>query len=449
MASEPKDWRGVRGTLVSVDHDPFVQAAATCLRSYDDGLLVLRDGRIVAVGDYATLAPTLPAGLPVDHHPGCLIVPGFVDTHVHYPQLGMIGAYGEQLLGWLERYTFPTEAAFANPAHAAAVAERFLRELLRNGTTTAAVYCTVHPQSVDAFFTASERFGTLMAAGKVLMDRNAPEGLRDTVESGYRDSKALIERWHGRGRQHYAVTPRFAATSTQEQLEAAGTLLAEHEGLFMQTHLSENTDEVAWVRELFPDRAGYLDVYASAGLARPRALFGHGVHLSEDELCTCHATGAALAHCPTSNMFLGSGLFRLFDALDPRRPVRVGLGTDVGAGTSLSPLVTMGAAYKVAALRGTRLNAIQALFLATHGGARAMRLDDRIGTLQVDRDADLCVLDPLATPLLAFRRERCDSLEDLLFALMTLGDDRVVRATYAAGHRVYDRDRAGEPFSPP
>ncbi len=444
---------GLRGTVVSVRDDPFLHPAGQCLVVHEDGLVVIEGGTIAAVGPYAATREALPEGAPLVHYPDALITAGFIDTHVHYPQLGMIGAYGEQLLQWLERYTFPTEMAFADRAHADRVARLFLQELLRAGTTTAAVYCTVHPQSVDAFFTESARLNTCMVAGKVLMDRNAPAALRDTAQTGYDESKALIGRWHGRGRQHYGVTPRFAATSTPAQLEAAGALLDEYDGLFVQTHLSENLAEIAWVRDLFPARANYLDVYAQAGLVRERAIFGHGIHLSEDEFCLCHARGAALAHCPTSNLFLGSGLFRLFDALDPRRPVRVGLGSDIGAGTTLSPLATLGAAYKVAALNGTRLDAVQALSLATRGGARALHMEDRLGQVAPGFDADLCVLDPAATPLLRFRRETCTSMEDLLFVLMTIGDERVVRATYVAGQMLYDRDRAGgcfvDPVRPP
>jgi guanine deaminase len=285
-----------------------------------------------------------------------------------------------------------------------------------------------------------------MIAGKVLMDRNAPAGLLDTAQRGYDESRALIERWHGRGRQHYCVTPRFAPSCTQGQLDAAGALMREHDDLFLQTHLCENTDEIAWVRELFPERASYLDVYVQSGLVGPRTVLGHAIHLSEEDFCTCHASGAAIAHCPTSNGFLGSGLFRLFDALDPRRPVRVGLGSDVGAGTTLSLLKTLGESYKVAALRGTKLDAVRAFWLATLGGAEALRLDDRIGRIAPGHDADLCVLDLAATPLLGFRTGTCSSIEELLFVLMTLGDHRTVRATWVAGEPVYDNRRAGDPL---
>ncbi|TCK23795.1 guanine deaminase [Ancylobacter aquaticus] len=438
----------LRGPAATLTGNPFEQPSRACLATHDDALVVIENGIITAFGPYAALRDTLPASIEIVHYPDNLIVPGFIDAHVHYPQMQMIGAFGAQLLEWLETYTFPAEMSFADAAHAQRVAHLFLRELLRAGTTTAMVYCTVHPHSVDAFFAEAERFDARMIAGKVLMDRNAPAALLDTAQRGYDESLALIERWHGRGRALYSVTPRFAPTSTDAQLDAAGALLKTRNGLFLQTHLCENPGEVEWVRALFPARASYLDVYAHAGLVGPRSMFGHGVHLHEGDFCTCHQSGAALAHCPTSNLFLGSGLFRLFDAVDPRRPVKVGLGTDVGGGTSLSQLQTLNEAYKVAALTGHRLDAVQGFYLATLGGARALGLEERIGRLAPGTEADICVLDPKATPFMDFRAGYCSSIEELLFLLMTLGDDRAVRATYVAGRRVYDRERAGDPFMP-
>ncbi len=438
----------LRGRAISFRGDPFQAPAAACLVHIEDALVLIEGGRITAVGDYASLRDQVPVDVEVMHYPDSILCPGFIDTHVHYPQMQMIGAFGEQLLSWLNKYTFVAEAQFADKAHADTVAQLFFREMLRTGTTTAAVYCTVHPQSVDAFFEESSRYGTRMVAGKVLMDRNAPQNLLDTAQRGYDESDALIRRWHGKGRHHYCVTPRFAPTSTEPQLDAAGALLKAHEGLYVQTHLSENQSEVAWVHELFPQRSSYLDVYAHAGLVGERSVFGHAIHLTEDDFCTCHATGAALSHCPTSNLFLGSGLFRLFDALDPKRPVRVGLGTDVGAGTSLSQLKTLNEAYKVAALSGTKLNAVQAFYLATLGGARALYLDDKLGKLAEGYDADLCVIDLKSSPLLDFRLGYCETIEEILFVLVTLGDHRSIRATYVAGARVFDRD-AARPFTPP
>lgn len=439
----------IRGQAVTFRADPFLRPPAECVLHVEDALVVMEGGRITAFGPYGEIHASLPEGAEPVRYENALIVPGFVDAHVHYPQIEVIGSYGEELLHWLDRYTFPAEQAFAGRAYADRVAGLFLRELLRNGTTTAAVYCTVHPQSVDAFFAESARFDTRMVAGKVLMDRNAPAALLDTAQSGYDESARLIGRWHGRGRQHYCVTPRFAPTSTEAQLDAAGQLLREHGDLHLQTHLCETEAEIAWVRELFPARSGYLDVYDHAGLVGPRSVFGHGIHMAEDELCACHRTGAALAHCPTSNLFLGSGLFDLRRATDPRRPVKVGLGTDIGGGTSFAQLRTLGEAYKVAAMRGDRLDPFRAFYLATAGGARALGLDDRIGSLDAGHDADLCVLDLAATPLLAFRTARCESLHDLLFALMTIADDRSVRATWVAGCCVYDAGRGPDPFRYP
>lgn len=441
--------QALRGAAISFEADPFLAAPGTApgaaLRHWTDALIVLEAGRIRSVGDWSAAAAAALAaeGVPVTHHRDALICPGFIDAHVHYPQLPMIGAHGEQLLGWLERHTFPTEAAFTDPAHAARVAEAFLDALLAAGTTTAAVYCTVHPQSVEAFFAASERRGTRMIAGKVLMDRNAPEALRDTAEGGVADSAALLARWHGRGRQLYAVTPRFAPTSSPAQLAAAGRLWQAHPGTYMQTHIAESPAEVAWVRKLFPEAADYLDVYRQAGLTGPRAILGHGIHLSEAEFCHCHRSGTALAHCPTSNTFLGSGLFRAFEARRPARPVRLGLGTDIGAGTSPCQLRSMGEAYKVARLGGHDLTALQAFYLATRGGAEALYLEDRIGSLAPGMEADLVVLDLKATPLLDFRLGFCDGIEEVLFVLMTLGDERLVRATYVAGTLVAGTLAAG------
>lgn len=441
--------KALRGRAISFKADPFQQSASESLIFHEDALIVIEDTKITAFGPYDELRGSLPRDVTPNHYPEAILCAGFIDTHVHFPQMQMIGAFGEQLLEWLEKYTFVAERDFADKAHADRVARLFFRELFRSGTTTAAVYCTVHPQSVDAFFAESNRYNACMVAGKVLMDRNAPTDLLDTAQRGYDDSTILIRRWHGRGRQLYCVTPRFAPTSTDAQLDAAGALLRENPGVFLQTHLSENLNEVAWVKELFPARSSYLDVYAHAGLVGQRSVFGHAIHLSEADFCTCHATGAALSHCPTSNLFLGSGLFRLFDAANPKRPVRIGLGTDVGAGTSLSQLKTLGEAYKVAALSGAKLNAIQAFYLATLGGARALYLDDRLGNLAVGRDADICVLDPKATPLLAFRSAYCDGIEDLLFMLMTLGDDRCVAATYIGGECVYNREALDDPFAYP
>jgi guanine deaminase len=427
----------LRGQLVSFCDDPFVVGSKRALVHEPDGIVLCRDGVIEAVGPAAEMLPRVPAGVEVAHYPGCVISAGFIDTHVHYTQTGIIGGYGAELIDWLNTYAFPAEAEFRDKAHADRMAQAFCDELERNGTTTALVFCAVFPASVDALFEEAARRNLRVIAGKVLMDRNAPAALLDTPQSAYDESKALIAKWHGRGRALYAITPRFAPTSSPEQLELAGALWREHPGVFVHSHISENTAEVAWVRELYPDRRDYLDVYEHFQLTGRRAVYAHGVHLNDRELEHCHHSGTALAHCPTSNFFLGSGLFNLARAKNPARPVHVGLGTDVGGGTSLSLLTTLNETYKAAQLTGStarcQFDGVHGFYLATRGAARALDLDDTIGSLQPGREADMVVLDPAATPLLKLRSERCDSIEELLFVLMTLGDDRAVTAAWVAG----------------
>jgi guanine deaminase len=429
----------LRGTLIYCRDDPFLTDADKAFVHESDGLVICRDRIIEAVGPFASLQFELPPNAELADYSGCLIAPGFVDTHIHYVQTGIIGAQGHQLLEWLNDYSYVAEQSFADAAVARDTARVFCDELLRNGTTTALVFCSVHAGSVDALFAEAERRNLQVIAGKVLMDRNAPPALTDTARSGYDQSKALIRKWHGRGRCLYAITPRFAVTSTPEQLELAGSLWREHPDVFVQTHIAENREEIEWVKRLFPERRDYLDVYAHYGLTGRRAVLAHGVHLEESDFERCHASATALAHCPTSNLFLGSGLFPMRTACDPRRPVTVGLGTDIGGGTSFSLLATMSEAYKVAQLQRRPISAIEAFFLATLGGARALALDDRIGTLAPGRDADMVVLDPNATPLLSFRTGRSRSIAETLAVLATIGDDRAVRATYAAGRRAYGR----------
>ena len=427
--------RAFRGAFLDFVADPFHQPTADCVRYVADGLLVVEQGKIVAFGPYAALQD-LYSGVPVTDYTQRLILSGFIDTHIHYPQTEMIAAYGEQLLTWLEQYTFPVESKFSDKGYAQRIANIFLDELLRNGTTTALVFATVHPESVDAFFEAAEQRNLCMIAGKVLMDRNAPESVRDTPESAYSQSKALIEKWHGRGRLRYAITPRFAPTSSPEQLAYAGQLLREFPEVYLHTHLSETEAEVAWVKDLFPDCAGYLDVYDQAGLVTERSVFAHGVQLTAGEFEWLAARGSAIAHCPTSNLFLGSGLFNLKKAKDHHIPV--GIATDVGGGTSFSLLQTLNAAYKVAQLRQNNLSSFQALFLATLGGAQALSLADRLGNFDAGKDADFVVLDRQPTPLLQLRNSddvptNLKELADQTFVLMMLGDDRTVAATYILG----------------
>lgn len=430
--------KAVRGRLLSFDDDPAV--AGESHRYLEDGLLVLEDGTIKQIGEAAEMLPGLPRDLAIDDYRDHLVMAGFIDPHIHYSQTQVIASYGAQLLDWLNTYAFVEEQKFADPAHGARIAEFFLDEALRNGTTTAAVYCTVHPASVEALFTASHARNMRMIAGKLLMDRGAPDGLLDTAQAGYDESKALIASWHGRGRQHYAVTPRFALTSTEAQLEAAGALLAEHEGVYLQTHLSENPREAEAVAALFPDDESYTAVYDRFGLLGPHSLFGHCIHLADSERTRLSESGSVAVFCPTSNLFIGSGLFDRDRARDQRFPLRMALATDVGGGTSYSMLQTAGAAYKVLQLQGQTLAPLQAFYDITLGNARALDLDRHIGALVPGREADLVVLDARATPAMAHRMETVEGdLPAELFVLMTLGDDRAVRATYVAGERLHSR----------
>ena len=434
MSTAPDNVQAYRASLLHFHADPAF--AEQSYAWHQDGLLVVEDGRVKAAGDHAQLAATLPPGVePLDYR-GKIIVPGFIDTHLHYPQTDMIASPAPGLLPWLETYTFPTERRFEDPQHARSVAEFFLDELTRCGTTTAVVYCTVHPQSVDAFFEASEARKLRMVAGKVLMDRNCPDFLRD-AEGQIGDSEALINKWHKRGRALYAITPRFAPTSSEAQLRLTGELASRYPDTFIQTHVSENKDECDWVRQLYPNSRSYLGVYEDFGLMRPRALFGHCIWLDDEDFARMAATGSAAAICPTSNLFLGSGLFD-FEKADGAKAL-LSLGTDVGAGTSFSLLQTMNEAYKVARLKGSYLPALRMFYLATLGAARAMDLEGTIGSFAVGAEADFVVLDPQATPLLARRSGHCESLEEQLFALALLGDDRVIRATYAMGVKVHER----------
>ena len=408
------------------------------VRYLEDGVLITEQGKIRWFGTWNDAQDHLPINIEIQHYPEQLIIPGMIDTHIHFPQTEMVGAYGEQLLSWLNTYTFPTEIQFKDKAYASEIAKFFVNELLKNGTTTALVFCTVHPESVDALFEAAEQHQMRLIAGKVMMDRHAPEALCDSADSSYDDSKALIEKWHGQGRALYAITPRFAPTSTPEQLERAGQLKAEHPDVYVHTHLSENKDEIAWVKDLFPAQKGYLDVYHHYGLTGQRSVFAHCVHLEDAEWQCMHETDSAIAFCPTSNLFLGSGLFPLNKTW--QQQVKVGLGTDVGAGTSFSLLQTVNEAYKVQQLQGDKLSAYESLYHATLGGAKALDLDDKLGNFNVGKEADFVVLNIKPTALQQLRQSRSKSLEDSLFALFTMGDDRNVEATYIYGQKAYSQN---------
>lgn len=421
--------RLVRGRLLSFRDSPRHGGGHDY---FADGALRIEGGLIAEIGPAREMIARAPAGTPIDDHSGKLVMPGFIDAHIHYPQTRVIGSYGAQLLEWLQKYTFVEEQKFSDPAHAAAVARFFLDELFRQGTTTALVYCTVAPESAEAFFVEAERRGARMIAGKVMMDRNAPPALTDNPQRGYDESKALLSKWHGRGRLGYAITPRFALTSTQAQLEAAGALAREFPDAHVQTHLSENHAEIAMTKSLFPEARDYLDVYERAGLVGPRSVFGHCLHLEPREIASLAEHQSVAAFCPTSNLFLGSGLFD--EAGLDAAGVRVALATDVGGGTSYSLLQTAAEAYKVLQMRGQSWPAFQTFYQLTLGNARALGLDARIGALAPGLEADVIVLDAAATPAMAHRMESVGGdLAEELFVLMTMGDDRAVRETYVAG----------------
>lgn len=422
----------LRGRLLSFHAAPQGPDDTAAYTYEEDGALLMIRGKIVAQGPFEEVLALAPADSTniVDHRPH-LILPGFIDTHIHFPQAQVIASWADQLLDWLNDYTFPAELRFSDKAHGARIAAAFYDALIANGTTTASAYCSSHPASVDAYFEEAERRGMLMLGGKTMMDRNAPPDLCDTAQSAYDDSKALLERWHGRGRAHYVITPRFAITSTPAQLEAAGALLKEHPACHLQTHINENHNEIALTRELYPEADHYLGVYEGFGLLGPKTLLGHCIHMSDPELEIMRDSGAVAVFCPTSNLFLGSGLFdkaRLEGA-----GIRTAIATDVGGGTSYSMLRTLDEGYKVLQMQRQRQHPLTSFYWATRGNAEALSLADRIGTLETGTDADVVVLDARATPPMALRMETAETLSEELFVLQTLGDDRSVVETYAAG----------------
>lgn len=447
MSAPATTSRLVLGQILHFLGDPGEQDDPASYAYFQDGALWIVDGRIADIGERSAIEARLEQSLSgeqraaIERHDyrGQLILPGLIDTHCHYPQSTVIASFGRQLLDWLNDYTFPTETAFADPAVGAATADYFLNRLLAHGTTTAAVFSTVHAASVDAFMAAAQARQLRMLTGKVMMDRHAPPALCDTVASTERDCVDLIDRWHGRDRLRYVVTPRFAPTSTSAQLALAGELYRSRPDLHVQSHLAENLDEIAWVNSLFPDCRDYLDVYARHGLLGPRSIYGHCIHLSPLERAEMVSTGTAAAFCPTSNLFLGSGFFNHAEAADAG--LRVGLATDVGGGTSFSLIRTLDEAYKVSQVHRHPLPPLRAWYLATLAGARALYLDDFIGNFAPGKEADFVVLDPQATPELAFRLKDSQRLEEILFALLILGDERCVRATHILGAPAY---RAGQ-----
>ena len=423
----------LRGRTLSFVRWPETTDDHAAYRYEEDGGLLVRDGRVAASGSYADVARQAGADAKkIDHRPH-LLLPGFIDAHAHFPQMQIIASYGAELLDWLKVYTFPEETKFQNAQHGRRIARLFLDEMVRHGTTTVAAYCSVHKESAEAFFAEAHDRNMLTIAGKVMMDRNAPEGVLDTPQSGYDDTRALIAEWHGKGRQHYAITPRFAITSSPEQMEMAGALMREYPDLHMQTHLSENHAEIAFTQELYPWSKDYTDIYEHYGLLGRRSLFGHCIHLSEREADALSGSGSVAVFCPTSNLFLGSGLFDYQRYRKREKPLRMATATDVGGGTNYSMLRTMDEGYKVIALNGEKLNPLASFWQMTRGNAEALSLEEKIGTLDAGADADIIVIDSRATPGMRLRMETVETLAEELFLLQTLGDDRAVREVYVAG----------------
>ena len=413
--------------LLDFQRAPMAADDLSSLRYFEDGAMVVDGGKIIAIGDRSEI---IAKGEVIDHRPH-LVMAGFIDLHLHMPQMQVMGSYAAQLLDWLNDHTFPVESAFGDKIHAKRIANALMDTLLRHGTTTSVAYCTSHPQSVDAYFEAALARGMCAIGGKVMMDRGAPEALLDTPERGYDESKALIAKWHGVDRLHYAITPRFAITSTPAQMTAAQALVCEHPECYVQTHIDENRAEIDYTMELYPSHADYMGVYEDYDLLGAKTLLGHCIHMNDREIAAMIESRSVAVHCPTSNLFLGSGLFDWFGLRN--KGARVGLATDIGGGTSYSMLRTMDEAYKIQQLRGERLNPIMSYYTSTRGNAEALGLEAEIGDLSVGSSADFIVLNMSATPEMALRAERIESLQDELFLLQTMGDDRAVRATYVAG----------------
>ena len=423
--------------------DPEAPPARSAL--YDeDGLLVVEDEgeagadgvrRVVAAGAWQHLKDRFP-GLHVEHLPKRIIAPGFVDMHLHYPQTDIIASPAPGLLPWLETYTFPEEGRFSSPEYCAQAASFFMAELLRNGVTTALTFATAHVESVDALFAAAQARHMRLVTGLCLMDRHAPPEVLNQTEQSLADTEALIRKWHGKGRLGYAITPRFAPSCSDSQLKGAGELAAKYPDVWIQSHVAENHDEIAWARRLFPKARSYLATYDDFGLMRARSVYAHCIHLDAADRALMRSSGAAAAVCPTSNLFLGSGFFD-FAAADAA-PFHYGLASDVGGGTSFGPFHTMLAAYyvgraAVAAAPGgnggklaVSLSPQDLWWRHTAGAARAMGLEGVVGNLQTGHEADFVVLNPQATPLLARRLARANNLDEMLFAMIVLGDDRLI-----------------------
>ncbi|MFY0690821.1 MAG: guanine deaminase [Paracoccaceae bacterium] len=417
------------GQTLGFHADPFHSDLKDAVEWHRNGAVVLKDGKIAEVGPAERITP--PEGAIAHHYGDHLIMAGFIDAHLHYPQTAMIASWGKRLIDWLNTYTFPEEAKFAAPDYAEEIAKRYFDLALAHGTTCSVSYATIHPASVEAYFKEAQRRGLRALTGKTCMDRNAPPTLRDTAQSAYDDSKALLEKWHGVDRLGYVITPRFSPTSSDAQLEALGALWAEHPDCLMQTHLSEQLEEIEWVRSLFPEARDYLDTYETYGLLGERGLYGHAIHLEAREKDRLAEHGAALIHCPTSNTFIGSGLFDMAGLKAEGQ--RVGLATDTGGGSSFSMLRTMAAAYEISQLRGIALHPAQLLWLATCGSAAALHLGDRIGNLASGQEADLIILDLTSTEAISQRHAMADDLWEAVFPTIMMGDDRAIHAVWTGG----------------
>jgi guanine deaminase len=418
----------LRGQIVSFSQDAVIH--------HENGALVVDKGKIIWRGDWSAL-PKDYLTHPVDDYDTKLILPGFIDPHIHFPQYRMLAAPAKDLLEWLNRFTFKEEAQYGDEAYAAAAADVFLNRLFSNGTTSALAFCSVHKSCADALFAAAEKHHMALITGKTMMNRNATPATQDDVASSVRDTEDLHHRWHNKDRLRHAISPRFAITSTEEQLKSAGELLASLSGALMQTHISESASEIALVKQLFPNAKDYTDVYDRFGLLGQHSLFAHGIHLSEREAQRLHESGSSVIHCPTSNTFLGSGLMPMAHLEKSSRLVTLGLATDIGGGLSYSMLATMAEAYKVQMLNGLKLSATQLFRMATRGNAARLQLQHEIGSLDVGTFADVVIIDPQATPVLKARHALSQSLDEVLFSVMMLGDDRAVTATYVAGERLY------------
>lgn len=440
---------GVRGEMLTFTADPFLANPEKCYNHYTDGLIVIQDGTILEVGEYKDVHPHYPELKEIDHHKDAVIMPGFVDCHVHYVQSPMIGSFGNTLLQWLNEYTFPTESKYKDKEFADNVAKEFFKQILEQGTTTANAFSTTFATSVDAFFEESERYNTRMITGKVLQDRNLPDSLKDPdTEESVAIAESLLKKWHHKGRQLYAVIPRFAPTSSNLQMKLAGELYQHHkdEGVYLHTHLNEAEGEISWVSQLFPEYPNYTEVYNAFGMVDKTSIMAHCCLMREEEWKLMHAAGASAAHCPSSNLFLGDGEFKYWEAKDPQRPVRFGVGTDVGGGTNFSVLRQLNESYKVAMLNAKNITALQSFYMATRGGAEVLHLENTIGSLAPGYEADIAVIDLKPSEFVEWRLQFSNTLFDKLFALMTLSLDNMNKATYVAGKKVFDRSRKDHKF---